>query len=177
MVSLLRFAHLLERIVAAVGRVFAWLSVPLALVIVFDVITRRFLVLGSTKLQELEWHLHAALFLFVLGYAYLKDAHVRIDILRDRMSPRARAWVELVGCLAFLIPYSLLIVYFSAGFWERSLVLDEASAATTGIPHRWIIKAAMPLGFFLLFLAGLSTFLNRLVYLLGRGDPSLTPAR
>ncbi len=169
----LRFARALERLVTVVGRTFAWLSVPLAAVIVFDVITRRFFVLGSTKLQELEWHLHAALFLMLLGYAYLKDAHVRIDILRERMSPRTKAWVEVIGCLLFLIPYSMLIVYYSVNFWERSFALDESSAATTGIPHRWIIKAAMPLGFALLFLAGLSVLLNRLHYLLG--DPELPP--
>ncbi len=172
----LRFARALERLVSTIGRIFAWLSLPLAAVIVFDVVTRRFFVLGSTRLQELEWHLHAALFLMLLGYAYLRDAHVRIDVLRERMSPRTRAWVEVVGCLLFLIPYSLLLLYYSANFWERSFLLGEASAATTGLPHRWIVKAAMPLGFALLFLAGLSVLLNRLRDLLG-GDEPPTEAR
>ena len=169
----LRFARTLERLVSTVGRIFAWLSLPLAAVIVFDVVTRRFFVLGSTKLQELEWHLHAALFLMLLGYAYLRDAHVRIDILRERMSPRTSAWVEVIGCLLFLIPYSMLIIYYSVNFWERSFALDEASAATTGIPHRWIVKTAMPVGFVLLFLAGLSVLLDRVRYLLG--DAGLPP--
>ncbi len=167
----LRFARALERLVSTIGRIFAWLSLPLAAVIVFDVVTRRFFVLGSTKLQELEWHLHAALFLMLLGYAYLRDAHVRIDVLRERMSPRTRAWVEVVGCLLFLIPYSLLVLYYSTNFWQRSFLLGEASAATTGLPYRWIIKAAMPLGFTLLFLAGLSVLLDRLHYLLRGGEP------
>ncbi len=167
----LRFARALERLVSTVGRLFAWLSLPLAAVIVFDVVTRRFFVLGSTKLQELEWHLHAALFLMLLGYGYLRNAHVRIDVLRERMSPRTRAWVEVFGCLLFLIPYSLLLVYYSVNFWERSFLLGEASAATTGLPYRWIIKAAMPLGFGLLFLAGLAVLLDRLAYLLGDSDP------
>ncbi len=168
MPPLLTLSRALAGFVSAVGRLFAWLSLPLAGVIVFDVVTRRFLVLGSTKLQELEWHLHAALFLFLLAYGYLRDAHVRIDIFRERFGPRARAWIELFGCLLFLIPYSLLVTGFGVDFWLRSFVIDEGSAATTGIPHRWIIKAAMPLGFALLFLAGLSVLLDRLSFLLAK---------
>lgn len=170
MSRLVALADALRRPVSAVGRSSAWLSLPLAGVIVFDVVTRRFFVLGSTRLQELEWHLHAALFLLLLAWAYLRDAHVRIDIVRERLSPRARAWIEVVGCLLFLIPYAATVVYFSAEFWYRSFVIDEASAATTGIPHRWVIKAALPVGFALLFLAGLATLLERLAFLLSPAD-------
>ncbi|MDE0718889.1 MAG: TRAP transporter small permease subunit, partial [Rhodospirillaceae bacterium] len=58
------------------------------IVIIFDVVSRRFFVLGSTKLQELEWHLHTVLFIFCLGYAFLPNAHVRIDLFRSRISNR-----------------------------------------------------------------------------------------
>ena len=54
------------------------------LIICFDVLTRKIGYqlpgLGSTRLQELEWHLHTALFSFWIGVAYLKNQHVRIDL-------------------------------------------------------------------------------------------------
>ena len=103
-----------------------------------------FFVLGSTKLQELEWHIHAVLFLFCLGWAYLKDAHVRIDLVRERLSDRAQKWVELIGCLMFLIPYAVIVIFYGVDWWHRSFIQNESAASATGLPYRWIIKAALP---------------------------------
>ncbi|HIK87669.1 MAG TPA: hypothetical protein EYG07_04130, partial [Alphaproteobacteria bacterium] len=61
--TLLKISSKLESILEAIGKIGAWLALPLISVIIFDIISRRFFVLGSTKLQEMEWHLHAALFL------------------------------------------------------------------------------------------------------------------
>jgi len=166
----------LERFVSFFGRFAAWLSIPLMLVIVFDVVTRKLNLLEgsaiggvvtSTKLQESEWHLHAALFLLCLSWAYFNDAHVRIDLLRDRFSPRTKAWIEMLGCLVFLVPYAAAVAYYAWWFFWRSYLIDEGSAATTGLPHRWAIKFVMFWAFFLLLLAGVSMFLNRLAFLLG----------
>ena len=96
--------RVLERISAAVG----WLFVVCATVICFDVLSRKFGYqipgMGSTRLQELEWHLHAALFCFWLGTAYVKNAHVRIDIALANAKPRTHAMMEFVGCLIFAHP-------------------------------------------------------------------------
>ena len=81
-----KISKFLEKIVTFFGKIGSWLAIPLIFIIIFDIVTRRFLILGSTKLQEMEWHLHTALFLLVLGYAYLKNAHVRIEIVRDKYS-------------------------------------------------------------------------------------------
>jgi TRAP-type mannitol/chloroaromatic compound transport system permease small subunit len=158
---------------AALGRIArfaAWAGVGLILVTVFDVVTRRFLVLGSTKLQELEWHLHVVLFAFLLGYAYLKDSHVRIDLIRERLSDRTQWWIELAGCLLFLIPYCALVAWLGVDFAYRSFAIDEVSASATGLSHRWIIKACLPLGFLLLGLSGLTVTLRKLVELFGSED-------
>ena len=170
----------LERVVSAIGNVAAWLSLPLMLVIVFDVVSRKLnllqgsvleRVVTSTKLQELEWHLHATLFLLCFAWAYVRDAHVRIDLVRERFGPRTKAWIELVGCLVFLIPYATLVTYYAHEFWWRSWLIDEGSAATTGLSHRWIIKFALPLGFALLFLAGVAMVINRIAFLRGHRVP------
>ncbi len=188
--SLIAISVALERFVSFFGRTACWLSVPLMLVIIFDVVTRKLnLIQGtvldgfvtSTKLQELEWHLHAALFLLCLSWAYFNDAHVRIDLVRDRLPPRIKAWIEMLGCLLFLIPYATLVSIYSYEFFWRSFLIDEGSAATTGLPHRWFIKFFLFWGFFLLLLAGISMFLNRLAFLAGHSVNDLhrtdTPAQ
>ena len=167
METLTRICEILDRFVTRIGKVAAWAGVAIVLVTVFDVVSRRFLVLGSTKLQELEWHLHTILFAFCIGYAYIANAHVRIDLVRDRLSQRAKWWLEVAGVLLFLIPYCAVIVYFGTDYVWRSFELDESSASATGLPHRWIIKSAIPLGFAVLLLAGIAVLLRKIVELFG----------
>ena len=168
--QLFRIQEFLARIVIGVGKLSAWLSIPLMVVIIFDVVTRRFLVLGSTKLQEGEWHIHAVLFLLCIGFTYIEDAHVRIDLLRERLSTRARDWIELIGCIIFVIPYCLIVTYFAEDFVERSWAVGEASDSATGLPYRWAIKAFLPIGLFVLLLSGITILLRKIIELFGPAD-------
>ncbi len=140
----------LDWINASVGRAAAWLSIPIITVVILDVVTRRFFTLGSVTLQELEWHLHAVLFLLCAAYAYIDDAHVRVDIFRARLGPTHRAWIELIGAALFLTPYSILMVVLGSQFVIDSYLLNEVSDAPGGLPYRFIIKSALPIGFLLL---------------------------
>jgi TRAP-type mannitol/chloroaromatic compound transport system permease small subunit len=162
-----KLADLFGRIVTGVGKAVTWLAFALIAVIMFDVVTRRFFVLGSTKLQELEWHIHTVLFMFCVGFAYVADAHVRIDLARERLSARTRCWIEFLGCLLFAIPYTALLFYLSIDFAYASFVQGEVSSAGTGLPHRWIIKALLSVGFVLLLLGALCVMLRNAVVLFG----------
>ena len=163
-----------------VGKVASVLFIPMIFLIIYDVAQRQYLdvdpgftntaiykVFTSTRLQEAQWHLHAALFLLCFGYAYVKDAHVRIELVRDRMAPRTRVWIELLGCCLFLVPYCFVIFTYGYEFAYRSWDTGEISAAQTGLSHRFIIKAFLPVGFTILALAGLSVALKCFVYLFG----------
>jgi TRAP-type mannitol/chloroaromatic compound transport system permease small subunit len=163
--NLIKISILLEKIVTIFGKIGSWLAIPLISIIIFDIITRRFFVLGSTKLQEMEWHLHASLFLLVLGYAYLKDAHVRIEIVREKYSLKVKAILETFGIIIFLIPYTVLVIYFGIDFVQRSFNMNEVSSALTGLSHRWIIKSFIPIGMLILFLAGFSLLLRNLIFI------------
>jgi TRAP-type mannitol/chloroaromatic compound transport system permease small subunit len=167
---LFRFSNFLDRMITKVGIAAAWMAIPLIAVIIFDVITRRFLVLGSTKLQEMEWHLHTILFALCLGYAYLRDSHVRIELVRERLSQRAKWWIEFLGCLLFLIPYCTIVLYHGSEWWGRSFSVGEDSDSATGLPFRWIIKMALPLGFVFLLLATFAIFLRKIIQLFGPSE-------
>jgi TRAP-type mannitol/chloroaromatic compound transport system permease small subunit len=163
-----RIAARLDAINSAVGRSAAWLSIPIVAIVVLDVVTRRFLTLGSVTLQELEWHLHAVLFLFCAAYAYIDDTHVRVDILRARLGEVPRAWIELIGAIFFLTPYSIVMVILGSQFVIDSYLLNEVSDAPGGLPFRFVIKSALPIGFLLLTLQGISTVAKQILILKGR---------
>ena len=162
---ILKLSKLLESIVSFVGKIGSWLAIPLIFIIIFDIITRRFFILGSTKLQEMEWHLHTALFLLVIGYAYIKNSHVRIEIVREKYSPLVKSIFETIGILFFLIPYTALVIYFGLDFVNRSYNMNEVSSALTGLSHRWIIKSFIPIGMLLLMFAGFSVLLKNIVFI------------
>jgi len=165
--TLLKISFKLQNMLEAIGKIGAWLTLPLIGIIIFDIISRRFFVLGSTKLQEMEWHLHAALFLLALAYAYLKNSHVRIEVVRESFSTKAKSILEIIGILFFILPYTALIVWFGIDFASRSYELNEVSSALTGLSHRWIIKSFVPLGMAFLWLAGISVLFRNIAYLIG----------
>lgn len=177
---MLRESDALATFVSGVGMAAAMLYVPMMIIIVYDVLQRKYLdinpaftrtewyrVFTSTRLQEMEWHLHAVLFLMCLAFAYVRDAHVRIELVRERMGPRTRVWIELFGCLVFLVPYCYVVVLYGTEFAQRAFSIMERSSAQTGLELRFIIKGFLPLGFTLLALAGASVALKCIVYLFG----------
>jgi TRAP-type mannitol/chloroaromatic compound transport system permease small subunit len=173
MSSLQHIAERLEQIARIVARVTSWLLVVMVAVICADVITRkinlRLPYLDSTRLQELEWHLHGILFLLCLGYGYIRNVHVRIDVLSARFSARMSAWMELAGCLFLAIPSCLVIIYLGFTFFHQALLANETSEAVTGLPYRWVIKAMIPLGMTVLLVAVVAVALRQVVILFGAG--------
>ena len=166
LIKILLISNSLEALVRFFGKIGAWLSMPLIFIIIFDIITRRFFILGSTKIQEMEWHLHTAIFLLALGFAYVKNSHVRIEIIREKYSSILKSFFEILGILFFLVPYTCMIIYYGFDFVSRSYNLNEVSSALTGLSHRWIIKSFIPFGMLLLFLAGLSILMKNITYLI-----------
>ncbi|MFN0317633.1 MAG: TRAP transporter small permease subunit [Burkholderiales bacterium] len=157
----------LEKIAAAVG----WLFLVATAVIIFDVLSRKFGFqipgMGSTRLQELEWHLHTALFSFWIGMGYIRNTHVRIDVATTNAKPRTHAMLELLGCLIFALPYTLVAIYFAADFAWISFVDMEGSESANGLPYRWIPKTFLLAGLVLLLFAVLSVLMRVIVFLHG----------
>ena len=98
----IRFAEALNE---RVGTAVSWLTTVLVIVVCYDVFTRYLLKNSLVAVQELQWHLFALIFLIGAAYSLKHDKHVRVDVFYSRFSPRAQAWVNLVGRLLFLLPF------------------------------------------------------------------------
>ncbi|MBL1276275.1 MAG: TRAP transporter small permease subunit [Ectothiorhodospiraceae bacterium] len=136
----------------------------MVLVIGYDVTMRYLFQSGSVGLQELEWHLFALIFLLGAAYTFKHDGHVRVDIFyrSERMDERGRAWVDLLGGLFFLVPFCLLIIISSIPFVDYAFSVGEGSPDPGGLPYRFLLKAAIPLGFSLVLLQGIAHMLRSL---------------
>ena len=183
-----RVAARIRRVVDFVGRYAAWLSLPVVVVTCIDVIGRKLAYeeedgstmslqiwlanhLGSffesTKLQELEWHFHAALFALVLGYGVVYNTHVRIDLIRDNIKFRGKAWLEFVGLTFFMIPFCAIVIYFAFDYTHSSYVVKEISASQVGLSHRWIIKSVLVIGLIVALFSGIAAWLQVVTILWG----------
>jgi TRAP-type mannitol/chloroaromatic compound transport system permease small subunit len=178
----IRVSDRLRQFVDIVGRFGSWLILPLILVTVFDVAARKLVwiqiwlvehlgrIFESTLLQELEWHFHTALFALVLGYGYIYNTHVRVDLIRENLSFRKKAWLEFIGLTFFLIPYCAIVIYFATVYAHDSYVIGEISASQVGLSHRWIIKSVLVFGLVVAVISGIAVWLQVAIVLWGPQD-------
>ena len=177
--SLIRLSLTLRKIIDWFGKTGSWFIVPLVLITMWDVTSRKLVwiqiwlvdnfgrVFESTVLQEMQWHLHTALFALALGYGYIHNRHVRVDLVREQLPLRKQAWIEFLGCTFFMIPYCLIVSYFAAVFAYESFQIGEISASQVGLTHRWIIKSVLVVGLVLAALAGIAVWLQTVLVLFG----------
>jgi TRAP-type mannitol/chloroaromatic compound transport system permease small subunit len=175
----LRISDGLRGFVDFVGRWASWLFLPLIVITVFDVTARKLVwlqiwlvdnvgrIFGSTLLQELEWHFHTALFALVLGYGYIWNTHVRVDLVRENLAFRKKAWLELFGLTFFMIPYCLIVIWFAWIYAYDSFMIHEISASQVGLAHRWIIKSVLVVGLIIAALSGVAVWLQVAIVLWG----------
>jgi TRAP-type mannitol/chloroaromatic compound transport system permease small subunit len=169
--TLLRLSRLIDAITERVGRGASWLILLAVLVSAGNAVARYALNVSSNAWLEIQWYLFAAVFLLAAGYALKHNQHVRVDVLSSRLSPRGRAWIEILGTLLFLLPMALVILVLSWPVFVDSWRSGEVSANADGLAL-WPARLLVPAGFALLVLQGLAELIKRIAFLRGMaGDP------
>ena len=164
-----RFTTQIDSQLDRIAGVVSWIWLGLIALIVLTVILRFVFSAGRIELEELEWHLYAVGFLTGIVACTVRDRHVRVDVLRERMSPRTRAWIDFYGTLLLQLPFLALVLWSSWDFVVDSYVLAERSAAAGGLSHRWILKAFLPTSLAMLVIATTSQLLRIIDALFGHG--------
>ncbi|MFQ5830883.1 MAG: TRAP transporter small permease subunit [Candidatus Methylomirabilia bacterium] len=149
------------------GRTVSWLTLLMVLITAYDVIMRYIFQISFVFIQELEWYLFSLVFLLAAGYGLRHDSHVRVDIFYARLGPRGKAWINVGGALLFLFPTCFLLINASLPFVGNSWADVEGSPDPGGIPFRYLLKTAIPVGFALLAFQGVAELLKNLVAAIG----------
>ena len=93
-----------------IGRTVSWLTL-LMVVLTFGIVILRYgMNQGWIWLQESVTYLHALVFMTAAAWAFQTDDHVRVDIFYRDRSSRHKAWVNLLGTLIFLVPFSIFLI-------------------------------------------------------------------
>ena len=149
-----------------IGHAVYWLILVAVLVSAGNAVSRYLFDLSSNAWLELQWYLFSAVFLLAAGYALLHNEHVRIDVVFGRLSPRLRAWIDVIGGVFFLLPMAIIIMVLSWPIFVNSYRISEYSSDAGGL-LRWPVKLLIPVGFLLLALQGVSEIIKRVAFLLG----------
>jgi TRAP-type mannitol/chloroaromatic compound transport system permease small subunit len=152
--------HYIDAFTDRSGRLLAWLALSMALVTALIVVLRYGFNVGSIMAQEAVIYMHGSLFMLGAAYALKTGAHVRVDIFYRNFSPRARAWVNSLGSIVFLLPLCTFICFVSWNYVAESWAIREVSPEPGGIPAVFMLKSLIPLMAFNLFLQGLAETLR-----------------
>ena len=131
-----------------------------------NALSRYALDASSNAWLEAQWYLFTAAVMFGAAYTFRRNEHVRVDLLYGHVSPRAQAWIDVLGTLLFLFPAIGLLAWLSWPMFTAAWITGETSSNFGGL-LRWPVKLLLPLGFLLLLLQGLSELIKRVAFLRG----------
>ena len=168
---------LLKNIIDGVGSLCSIVMILMVLNVFYDVVSRYFFNDVSIGMQELEWHLFAAMFMFGIGYTLKEDGHVRVDVIYDNLSKHSQAIINLLGAIFFALPITVLILYFGWDYTLEAYQIGEGSPDPGGLPYRWIVRSIIPFSSAFLLLCILYVSLNNISFLINpssnkQGEPS-----
>ena len=161
--TIFRFVHNIKRMNANIGKLISWLTLVMALTVSILVIARSLFNLNSIAVQESVIYMHALVFLLCFSYTAYNDGHVRVDIFYRRFAKPQKAWVNALGHVFLLIPFSLFILCISWNYVLQSWGVKEVSADPGGLPYVYLLKSLIPLSGLMLAIHALGDLVTQLL--------------
>ncbi|WP_175625433.1 MULTISPECIES: TRAP transporter small permease subunit [Oxalobacteraceae] len=163
---LLSLSRFIDALNEKIGQGISWALLLAVLICTGNAVMRYIFNISSNGWLEIQWYLFGAIFLLATSYTLRRNEHVRIDVVVGRFSKRTQVWIDLLGFLLFLMPATLLILYYSVPYAWISIESQEVSSNAGGLIV-WPAKLLIPVGFVLLALQGTSEIIKRIGYLKG----------
>ena len=154
------------------ARVASWIVVLLIVSICYDVFMRYLFNAPTVWSYALSYMMGAAFSAFGLAYVHSVGGNVRVDVIYNRFSPKVKLIIDLFFTIIFFFPlYGLLAYHFGVYTW-KAFVVKEYDINSIWYPVIWPYMTAITLGFTLLFVQGIATFLRDLkTFMKGGKEP------
>lgn len=162
MKSLWRLVSLVSQ---TTGKAFAFLYLVVIGVICFEVISRHVFDAPTYWAQEMMEFLCGVACIMGGAYALQEAAHVKMEILYERFTPRVQALADILTFPLFLI-FIVALVWQGGAFAWKSLMMGEKTISAWA-PPIYPAKMAILIGAFLMLLQGFAKFLRDIVVITG----------
>ena len=166
MKALLPLSRAIDALTERIGRFVYWLILAVVIISALNATIRKIFNYSSNAYLEIQWYLFSFIFLIGAGYTFLRNEHVRIDIVTGRLSARAQNWIDVIGIVFFLFPMCILVGWLSWPLFLDSWTRHEVSTNAGGLII-WPARLMVPVGFTLLVIQGISELIKRLAFLQG----------
>jgi TRAP-type mannitol/chloroaromatic compound transport system permease small subunit len=155
-----RIILLIEKFIAFIGKAAAWAIIPLMLIMVFEVVTRRMLNHPTVWTFETSTQLYGFHFMMLGAYTLQVGRHISVDIIVERFSKRTRAILDILLYLVFFFPFMIVLLVESTAFARESWKIFETSFSVFA-PPIYPIKTVIPITALLLLLQGICLFYRK----------------
>ncbi|MCA1951996.1 MAG: TRAP transporter small permease subunit [Hyphomicrobiales bacterium] len=166
MQNLLKLSGAIDAVNQRIGSLIKWLILAAVLVSTANALIRKLFNTSSNAWLELQWYLFGAVFMLGAAYTFLKNEHIRIDIVTGGMRKPIRDGIDIFGHIFFLMPFCWIMIYHGWPFFMRSLELNESSMNAGGLVQ-WPAKFLVPAGFVLLIAQAFSELIKRIAIMKG----------
>lgn len=168
---LLKLSRGIDKITEYVGLLTMFMVLSAVFISTGNALSRKIFSLSSNAMLEIQWYLFSGVFLLGAGYTLLRNAHVRIDFLSSRFSPRTRNIIDIIGILLIVVPLCAILINMSMPLFVDAYQNSEMSPNAGGL-IRWPVYMTVPLGMVLLLMQSCSEIIKRISFVRGQGvDP------
>ncbi|MDO5657167.1 MAG: TRAP transporter small permease subunit [Paracoccus sp. (in: a-proteobacteria)] len=173
--GLLALSRGIDAVTSFIGRLVSWMILLAVLVSAGNALIRYFQntalfqswgIRASNAYLELQWYLYGAAFLLAAAWTLKENEHIRIDIIYGQLRRSVQHWVDLIGTLLFLMPFTFLVIWLVWPWFLRGFRTGEMSQNVGGLilwPARFLILA----GFVLLAVQGISELIKKIAVMRG----------
>ncbi len=142
------------------GRTVAWVCVPLALVVFWEVIARFFFDAPTIWAYDMSYMLYSVIFMLGAHFALKRGAHIRTDMLWEKFSDRTKGKIDFYAFILLFFPGMILLFGASVDDAIRAFTMGERGEQTAWRPYLWPLKAVVPLTAVLLLIQGTSEIMK-----------------
>ena len=169
MQALLAFSRVIDAINSRIGKWLSWALLAAVLISAGNAIVRKLFDTSSNTWLELQWILFSVVFLLCAAWTLLNNEHIRIDIINNMLPKPVHNWIEVLGHLFFLLPFTVVMIITGWPFFIASIRINEQSSNAGGLAQ-WPAKFLVPACFILLFFQGISELIKRIAIMRGLID-------
>jgi TRAP-type mannitol/chloroaromatic compound transport system permease small subunit len=157
------FFRLVDSLSDYTGKAACLLVVILTFSICIDALTRSAFAWANYWAYDTTIMLYGAFAILGTAYAHYRHAHVRMDLIYDKLTTRGKAIADVIGYVFLFFPLMSVLVYKCGEHAIWSLTLGERSSASAWRPYMWPFKLVIAYGLALFWLQGLVDFLRRII--------------
>jgi TRAP-type mannitol/chloroaromatic compound transport system permease small subunit len=169
MQALLALTRGIDRVNAFIGKGVIWLILLAVLVSAANAISRKLFDLSSNAWLELQWYLFGAAFMGAAAYTLQQNEHIRIDVFYGSRSRRVQHWIDLLGHVFFLLPFTVLMAWLLWPYTIQAYVGGQVSSNAGGLII-WPARAILLVGFILLSAQAVAEIIKKIAVMRGLMD-------